>query len=226
MPLPIVIAHHLIWTLYGWWLPNDPRGSCSETIKSDFLKPLGDLHYGRKKIQPPSREIRAFYEDAAPLLKHPLLDLSDAGERACVADGFADAIAQHKYTCYAGAILPDHVHLIIRKHKHTAEEMIDNLQSGSRSRLSASSLRPENHPTWCRSGWKVFLDHPDEVWRTIHYIEKNPIPYRLPVQQWSFVAPYDNWPLHQGHSHRSPYVKILQAVGRYPHDAPRGRGER
>ena len=24
---PIVIAHHLIWTAYGWWLPNDPRGS-------------------------------------------------------------------------------------------------------------------------------------------------------------------------------------------------------
>jgi hypothetical protein len=26
---PIVIAHHIMWTLYGWWLPNDPRGSTS-----------------------------------------------------------------------------------------------------------------------------------------------------------------------------------------------------
>ena len=25
--MPIVIAYHLIWTVYGWWLPNDLRGS-------------------------------------------------------------------------------------------------------------------------------------------------------------------------------------------------------
>jgi hypothetical protein len=23
----MVVAYHLIWTAYGWWLPNDPRGS-------------------------------------------------------------------------------------------------------------------------------------------------------------------------------------------------------
>ena len=32
MPRPIVIAHHLIWTVYGTWLPNDPRGSGSRAI--------------------------------------------------------------------------------------------------------------------------------------------------------------------------------------------------
>ena len=31
---PLVIAYHLIWTAYGWWLPNDPRGSGSVTIAS------------------------------------------------------------------------------------------------------------------------------------------------------------------------------------------------
>jgi len=25
----MIIAHHLIWTAYGFWLPNDPRGSSS-----------------------------------------------------------------------------------------------------------------------------------------------------------------------------------------------------
>ena len=75
MAQPIVISHHLIWTLYGCWLPNDPRGSCSRTIHSDVLKSLGELHYGRKTIQPAARDIRAFYEQAPALLKHPLLDL-------------------------------------------------------------------------------------------------------------------------------------------------------
>jgi len=218
MPLPIVIAHHLIWTLYGWWLPNDPRGSCSRLIRSDYLKELGELHYGRKQVQPASRDIRAFYEQAASALKFPLLDLSAGAAVAAVAAGFAQAIATFKYTCYACAILPDHVHLIIRKHKHCAEDMIENLQHLSRLRLSALNLRPDDHPTWCRSGWKVFLDHPDEIRRTIGYIERNPIPYRLPIQHYDFVTPYDNWPLHEGHSMHSPYAARLLAAGRYPHD--------
>src|SRR5687768_1551485 len=52
MPAPIVIAYHLIWTAYGWWLPNDPRGSMSRAIASDLLAELGVLHFGRKRIQP------------------------------------------------------------------------------------------------------------------------------------------------------------------------------
>jgi hypothetical protein len=94
--------------------------------------------------------------------------------------------------------------------------MIEHLQTYSRLRLSASSLRTEDHPTWCRSGWKVYLDHPDEISRTIPYIENNPLPYRMPIQHWPFVTQYDNWPLHDGHSMNSPYVKILRAAGRYP----------
>lgn len=222
MALPIVIAHHLIWTLYGWWLPNDPRGSCSRLIRSDLLKDLGFLHYGRKTVQPASRDMRLFYERAAPFLKFPLLDLGSRAAIETVAAGFAEAIATFKYTCYACAILPDHVHLIIRKHKHTAEEMIENLQQFSRSRLSATGCQTVDHPTWCRGGWKVFLDHPDEVWRTIRYVENNPLAYRMPIQQWTFVTSYDNWPLHEGHSMDSPYAKLLRAAGRYPHD-PRGR---
>lgn len=220
MAQPIVIAHHLIWTLYGWWLPNDPRGSCSRSINSDFLKPLGELHYGRKKIQPASRDIRAFYAQAEALLKHPLLELNSASIPSVV-HGFAKAIREFGYTCYSCAILFDHVHLIMRKHKHAAEEMIENLQHFSRSRLSADGFRASDHPVWCRGGWKIFLDHPDEVWRTIRYVEDNPLPYRMPKQVWPFVTTYDNWPLHAGHSMHSPYVKRLIAAGRYPHDRKR-----
>ena len=60
--------------------------------------------------------------------------------------------------------------------------------------------------------------NPDEIRRTITYVENNPLPYHLPVQRYDFVTPYDNWPLHQGHSINSPYVKRLIAAGRYPHD--------
>jgi REP element-mobilizing transposase RayT len=212
---PIVIAHHIMWTLYGWWLPNDPRGSTSRTIRSDLITDLGDLHFGRKQLQPASRTIREFYEQAAGVLKHPLLSFSP-GEFASVGEAIGQVITDCRYTCYACAVMPDHVHLVIRKHKDLAEAMIEKIQSLSRKRLVAEGIRDVEHPTWTRGGWKVFLDHPDEIWRSIRYVEQNPTKMRLLPQHWPFVASYDNWPLHVGHSPNSPYAKALWAAGRYP----------
>lgn len=215
MANPIIIAHHLIWTAYGWWLPNDPRGSMSRGIASDVLKELGELHYGRKQVQPASREIKSFYAQAAAVLKFDLMLF----DRACIeviADAFAAVIARETYTCYACAIMPDHIHMIIRKHKHQAEEMIQQFQEESRSRLRIAELRSAGHPVWGGPGWKVFLDHPDEIRRTIKYVEQNPIKLRWPAQGWPFVKGYDGWPLHPGHSLNSPYVRALKAAGRYP----------
>ncbi len=131
MAQPLVIAYHLVWTAYGWWLPNDPRGSGSQSIRSDVLAQLGELHFGRKKIQPAGREVREFYQEAADLLKHELLTF-DESCRLLIGEAFASVIEQQRYTCYACAIMPDHVHLVIRKHKHMAKEMAENLQTGSR----------------------------------------------------------------------------------------------
>lgn len=213
MPNPIVIAHHLVWTVYGRWLPNDPRGSNSEYIACDAIAELGELHHGRKRVQPAGWLIRDFYSKASDVLAYPLLTFDEA-TRHEVGAAFGEVVGAERYTCYACVVMPDHVHLLVRKHKHTAEQIIANFQSASRTHLAESHLRTTDHPTWGGPGWKVFLDHPDEVRRTITYIEKNPLPYRLPVQQWAFVTPYDNWPLHIGHSPNSPYVKALKAAGR------------
>ncbi len=205
----MVIAHHLIWTAYGYWLPNDPRGSMSKTIACDVIAELGKLHYGRKKVQPSAREIREFHEQSRSVLKHPLLDFRVADFPA-VAEALAEAIGEHRYTCYACAIMPDHVHILIRKHKHLAEDMLDNLQQTSRLRLRSLALRPSDHPVWGGPGWKVFLDTPTDIRRTIEYIDENPPRWRLPRQHWPFVIGYDGWPLHQGHSPKSPYARAVR----------------
>jgi REP element-mobilizing transposase RayT len=94
--------------------------------------------------------------------------------------------------------MPDHVHVLIRKHKHLAEQMAENLMRASRDRLIETGHRDRTHPTWIAGfGWKVFLDHPDEVRRTVRYIEQNPVKARLPAQKWPFVKAYDGWPLHK-----------------------------
>ena len=94
--------------------------------------------------------------------------------------------------------------------------MIETLKEASKARLCAANHRPADHPAWStRGGWKVFLDHPDEIRRTIPYIERNPLPLGLPVQHWPFVSVYDGWPLHAGHSPNSPYAKRLREAGRH-----------
>ncbi len=216
MTQPIVIAYHLIWTGYGWWLPNDPRGSRSTEIRNDVLAELGDLHFGRKGVQPAGKEVRQFYDQAGPLLQHALLSFDDAA-REEIALAFGQVIEEQRYTCYACAIMPDHVHILIRKHKHQAEDMIQIFKDSSRLRLSATQRYSAIHLIWTRGGgWKVFLDHPDEVRRTIANIEPNPKGAGLPPQHWPFLKIYDGWPLHPGHSPHSPYVRRLREAGRYP----------
>jgi REP element-mobilizing transposase RayT len=216
MSQPLVIAYHLIWTAYGWWLPNDPRGSGSKEIHTDIIAELGELHHGRKRVQQPGQDIRQFYQEAAAVLRFPLLVFDDAA-RAEIASVFAGVVEEQRYTCYACAIMPDHVHLLIRKHRHTAEEMVKAFREPSRARLWATGHRAKGHPTWAGGdGWKVFLDHPDEVRRTIGYIERNPLPLGLAGQRWPFVKVYDGWPLHPGHSPNSPYAKRLREAGRLP----------
>src|SRR5262249_23029489 len=207
---------HLIWTAYGSWLPNDPRGSGSRTIRKDVLAEPGELHYGRKKVQPAGAEVRRFYEQASPLLRHALLTFGKE-ERLQIGQAFAEVSAAERYTCYACATMPDHVHVLVRKHQHSAETMIDTIKEGSRARLIERSFRPVEHPTWSEGGgWKVFLEHPDEVRRTIRYIEKNPLPLGEGPQSWPFVKEYDGWPLPPGHSPHSPSARRLRELGRYP----------
>jgi REP element-mobilizing transposase RayT len=190
----MVIAYHLIWTGYGWWLPNDPRGSGSREIRADVLRDLGEAHYGRKRIQPPRHLVREFYAEAHKRLRFDPLRF-DAADRQVIADAFADTIRSHSYTCYAAAIMPDHIHLLIRKHRDRAEEMIDAFQAESRAVVCELPTVPSDHPVWIQGGWKVFLDTPADIRRTIRYIEHNPRRDGLAPQRWSFVVPYDGWPL-------------------------------
>jgi REP element-mobilizing transposase RayT len=191
-----VIAYHLIWSNYGTWLPNDLRGSGSREVYTPILAALGEVHFGRKKLQPSRTKVREFYEQAEPLLQFPVIRFND-GQRNEIAKAFVETIRNHGYTCYACAILADHVHLVIRKHKHAAETMIENFQNESRLPIIECRIVSNEHSVWTNGGWKVFLNIPEEVRQRIGYVENNPLKEDLPRQRWSFVVPYDNWPFHK-----------------------------
>ncbi len=145
----MVVGHHLVWTAYGWWLPNDPRGSSSREIRAPQIAKLGEPHYGRKPIQPSTEELREFYQRARVVLAHPVLTFPE-DEVAILADSFRQTIRQRRYTCYACAVMPEHVHMLIRIHRDKAEQMQALFQDASRDALIAANHRRGNHPVWGR----------------------------------------------------------------------------
>ncbi|HEX4413802.1 MAG TPA: transposase [Lacipirellulaceae bacterium] len=116
---------------------------------------LGAVHYGREKLQPRRSEVCEFYSSADEHLEYPRIRF-DAEQRDAIGLVFGDVIAERNYTCYACAIMPDHVHMVIRKHRDSAEQMTGNLQGASRTWLRNNGIVSEENPTWTSNGWKVF----------------------------------------------------------------------
>jgi REP element-mobilizing transposase RayT len=189
----MVAGYHLIWTIYGFWLPNDPRGSTSTEIRVEMIKSLGEIHYGRKRVQPSSAELREFFAQVRDILKHPVL-IFDDGEIELVGKTIGEEIARKGYTCYACAVMPDHVHLLIRRHRDKAEQMIQHFQQATRTALIDAGKRAAPHPVWTAGpGWKGFLNTCADFEREIEYIRQNPDKIGRPVQEWEFVQPYKGW---------------------------------
>jgi hypothetical protein len=115
----MILAHHIILTGYGHWLPNDPRGSLSKDFRNPSLAPLGQIRYGRESVQPSSSEIRTFYANAKPKLQYPTLWF-DPRQRRSIGDAIGDVVRRARLTCYACAVMSDHAHLVVRRHRMTA----------------------------------------------------------------------------------------------------------
>ena len=192
----IIITHHLILSGYGHWLPNDPRGSGSEEIPEEKLSDLGPIHHGRKQIQPPRGELKQFYRDANPLLDFDPIWFDDA-KRQAIAENFARVVENQRYTVWACAVLSNHAHLCIRRHRDDAVTMWNAFAESSRAALGRFEDLADDHPLWSNRPYKVFLDSPEDVRRVVSYIQRNPTREKLPPQVWSFVQPYDGWP-HSG----------------------------
>jgi REP-associated tyrosine transposase len=188
----MVIGYHLIWTAYGWWLPNDPRGSSSHEIRVERIAKLGPLHFERKQKQPSSNELRQFFAKAHDALKYEPREFN-LDERDLIGKAIDETIRDRKYTCYACAVMPEHVHLLIRRHRDTAEVLLETFQQASRKKLIEARSFREPHPVWGGPGWKVYVNTRGRMEATVQYIEDNPVRIGLPRQMWGFVTRYDGW---------------------------------
>ena len=195
---PAIIAHHLIWTLYGHWLSNDPRGSGSEGVRDPKFAALGEAHLGRRpaREQPSRDELKAFYRRAAPLLGFPRFWIDEA-KRQAIGNAIAKVVAERNYTVWACAILSNHAHMVVRRHRDDALAIWHAVADSTASALRNYPEIGDNHPVWAARPYKVFLRTPDEVRGRIVYVERNPEKERLLLQHYDFVQAYNNWPFHK-----------------------------
>ncbi len=190
-----VIGYHLIWTLYGHWLPNDLRGSGSEEVRDPKFLELGSVHHGRKPdaLQPSRAELKAFHRAAEPLLEFPRFWIDEV-KRQALAESIEMVCRERVYTVWACAIMANHVHMVIRRHRDDGETMWKQIAEATCLQIREFSNVGPGHPVWAARTYKVFLWTPGGVRTRVDYVVRNPEMEGLCVQEYAFVTPYDNWP--------------------------------
>lgn len=189
----IVIGHHFVLHGYGHWVANDPRGSGSRELRKEKLADLGPVHFGRKQVQPSREELREFTREAGPRLDFAPIWFDDA-KRQALGEAIGEVVKNIGYTVWACAVLKNHAHLCVRRHRDDATRIWNAFADETRNKLCLFADVPDDHPVWSTRPYKVFLYTPEDVRRVIKYTEENPDKEGIPLQVWDFVTPYDGWP--------------------------------
>ena len=185
----VILGAHLVFHGYGHWLSNDPRGSGSHEVRKEDLKDLGEVHFGRKRVQPPRSELRQFYCKAEPLLDHETIWFREA-HRDAIGAAFGKAATERGYTLWACAVCSNHAHVVSRTHRDRSDWIWLHLANAATRALREKGLVPPDHPVWSDRPYKVFLYTADDVTDRVGYVEENPQKEGLPPQSWPFVKPY------------------------------------
>lgn len=193
----MVLASHVIFGVYGFWLPNDPRGSWSDFVGSWELLRFGPATKVETRVslarQPHDRAARRAAREA---LKYPAVHLTGVQARA-VGRGFGASARKGGVTLLACAILPEHVHLVVARHRCKVEWVVNQLKGAATRQLLEEQLHPFaawRRPDgtvpmcWAAKLWKVYLDSKADIARAAAYVENNPLKEGKPRQNWSFVT--------------------------------------
>ncbi len=202
-----IVAYHVVFSTYGFWLPNDPRGSWSKRVWAPLLVRFGPpvaVTTSRSRARAPHDHAR---RQAAKLeLQLPALRFTGVQARA-VGRGIAVVAESYGLPIYAAAVMPDHVHLVIARQAQRAEDWVGYFKRAASRKLREEKLHPfQDRPrvggtlptAWGAGGWKVYLHDDAEIIRNIQYVEQNPIVAGLPAQSWAFVTPYPRTPRGRG----------------------------
>ncbi|HVT89108.1 MAG TPA: hypothetical protein VHD56_09670 [Tepidisphaeraceae bacterium] len=194
-----VIAFHVVMSFYGFWLPNDERGSGSWYVGSKSLYQFSTATHVSSNHSVARRPYnKAIQLQARKNLKYPSVVLNGYQARA-IGRGFANYIDKSGLIVHACAILPDHVHLVVRRFTYSIEQIMIKLKAAATEQLLREGLHPfqrivlpdGGHPkVFARDGRHVFIFDNEGVIGRIKYVCDNPVNAGLPAQEYPFVIPF------------------------------------
>jgi hypothetical protein len=158
----VILAFHCIFTAYGFWLPNEPRGSWSTFVASLDLLKFGPA----TKTATRHSLARLSYDPAIKrqmqaALCHPPVCFTPSQTEVIAA-----AFAETPYTFHALAIMPDHVHAVIAHTPRNIRRVVGHLKAEATRALRAHGWFADHTP-WVQHGWNVYLDSDADVERAV-----------------------------------------------------------
>ena len=192
----MIIATHVIFSAYGFWLPNDPRGSWSDFVGSWELYKFGPAtKVTERRSFAHDRHDAALRRAAKQALKYPPVRFT-APQRDAIADGFALACAESRCVCFACCIGHDHAHLVLARDERDPETIVGHLKSHATRALTERGIHPLTNyvgkrgglPTpWSEGCWKVFINDEDQRDAAARYVRRHPEKEGLAPQAWAFT---------------------------------------
>jgi hypothetical protein len=195
-----VIGFHVIGCTYGFWLPNDPRGSGSDNVRSEALRPFGaatKVNHSRSVArQPFDPQLRRLARDA---LKYPYVEFNDA-QIASVSRGFAREIEAYRgATLHALTVLRNHFHFVCGPCRYDIRRFEGRLKGAATRQLLADRIHPlwrftdddgTTPSCWSQKPWVVYCFTAQDLLRSIRYVNANLARGGMGAQRHGFVVPY------------------------------------
>jgi REP element-mobilizing transposase RayT len=196
--MSFVRAYHLILTTYGFWLPNDPRGSWSDFVRAWELLAFGPATKvtTKRSLARDPHDYRSRIEAKKHLARKDVW--LDGVQARAIGRGFAKYVEKSGVIIRACSILPRHAHLVVERHRYPIEQIANLLKGAASRQLIEEEIHPfadepyrdGTFPTlWSRGQWNVFLGDGEDIALAIKYVVENPLKDGKPAQHWSFVQP-------------------------------------
>ena len=196
-----MVGWHLIFSTYGFWLPNDPRGSGSSRVRAQHIYDAGG-EATKVHTRTASRTACTMFgcgDWRKTRSSIQQCELSGIQARA-VARGIGAIVPKIELVIHACSIMPDHVHVVIAAHRFDGDDdLIACLKRAGTRGLNSEQLNPMRAyqkadgrlpSPWGGRGWKVMLFTAEQMKSAIRYVEQNPVRAGLKGQSWSFVVPF------------------------------------
>ncbi len=195
-----VIGFHIICCTYGFWLPNEERGSCSDFVRSEALAKFGPAnpvsHRRSVAHKPYDLELRQM---ALQTLRYPPVVFTNA-QLAAVARGIEKELTEFAPApIYAFGNLRNHFHVMAGQCRYGVRRFAGRLKGAATKQLREERIHPVQKfmqsdgampSPWSVKPWVVYEFDDEDMFRGIKYVNDNVTRAGLAQQNYSFVVPY------------------------------------